>query len=214
MAGNRLSLKEKLYNKTVEKNGCLIWTGAKDAKGYGKIRIDGHYQSAHRVMYQMSNGPIPDGLVVMHSCDTPSCVNPDHLSAGTQLQNVRDMFAKGRAPIRRGERGGNSKLSTEQINQIRARFKSHDRKHGLAAIAKDYGVHRKTIQAVVHGDHWSSKPDISGKQVTFNGESLSVAAWSRKTGIGASTIHARLAAGWTVDDALSVKPERKNRVLP
>ncbi len=84
----------------VQKNpdGCWIFAGAKTSPG-GHIylsREDGSRVSAHRFSYELHVGPVPAGLVVMHSCDVPACVNPDHLRAGTQKQNVHDAIAKGR----------------------------------------------------------------------------------------------------------------------
>nr|MBA3891683.1 HNH endonuclease [Gemmatimonadaceae bacterium] len=80
---------------------CWIWIGAKNPAGYGQLRIKSamggfRISLAHRLSYELYVGPIPTGLVVMHSCDTPSCVNPAHLSVGTQADNLRDAGTKGR----------------------------------------------------------------------------------------------------------------------
>lgn len=81
---------------------CIEFTGARNEKpfDYGVIgrRIDGKTRTfkAHRVVYEYLHGPIPDGMVVMHTCDNPPCVRPDHLRLGTQGDNLRDMIAKGR----------------------------------------------------------------------------------------------------------------------
>lgn len=72
---------------------CWIWTGPTNNHGYGRF---GGSRYAHRVSYQLAHGPIPPGMVVLHRCDNPPCVNPDHLSLGTQRDNVRDMVTKGR----------------------------------------------------------------------------------------------------------------------
>jgi len=76
----------------ITESGCWLWTGSLNNKGYGTL--NGGY--AHRKSYEMHNGPIPDGLNILHYCDTPSCVRPSHLWAGTQLQNIGDAKAKGR----------------------------------------------------------------------------------------------------------------------
>ena len=76
---------------------CWEWKGARNQYGYGIIRHEGRVLRAHRWAWSLVNGPIPEGLVVMHSCDNRGCVNPDHLSVGTQADNLRDMWAKGRA---------------------------------------------------------------------------------------------------------------------
>jgi len=75
--------------------GCWIWTGALNNKGYGNFC--GGY--AHRWSYQRFVGEIPDGLNVLHRCDTPSCVNPAHLRLGSQLDNMRDAKSKGRIAV-------------------------------------------------------------------------------------------------------------------
>lgn len=78
--------------------GCWEWTGSKDGQGYGTISyapINSPYK-AHRLAYELRNGAIDKGIVIMHKCDNPGCVNPDHLQAGTQKENVRDMVRKDR----------------------------------------------------------------------------------------------------------------------
>lgn len=75
--------------------GCWLWLGP-TANGYGVFNDQGRRVRAHRAAYEQANGPIPDGMVICHKCDTPSCVNPDHLFCGTQRDNVRDMAVKGR----------------------------------------------------------------------------------------------------------------------
>ena len=80
-----------------EITGCWEWKRATNNIGYGMFRIkQGLMRTAHRVSYELFNGPIPNGMVVCHTCDNPKCVNPDHLWAGTMLDNIRDMDSKGR----------------------------------------------------------------------------------------------------------------------
>lgn len=78
-------------------SGCLEWQRAIFKAGYGAINIGGKIKYAHRVSYELHNGPIPDGMLVMHLCDNRRCVNPSHLAVGTDSDNNRDMWAKQRA---------------------------------------------------------------------------------------------------------------------
>jgi hypothetical protein len=78
--------------------GCFLWVGSASEQGYGYVGVGGgKLGKAHRVSYEHFVGPIPPGLCVLHRCDTPACVNPDHLFVGTKLDNSDDMIAKGRA---------------------------------------------------------------------------------------------------------------------
>lgn len=80
----------------VDPDGCWLWTGLADQHGYGRIHFEGRVTRAHRVSWMIHEGPIPEGQKVLHRCDTPACVRPDHLFLGTQADNMADMNAKGR----------------------------------------------------------------------------------------------------------------------
>lgn len=85
------------YTVPEPNTGCLLWNHG--AHEYGSISIDGKAHYAHRMSYELHKGPIPHGMVVCHKCDTPGCVNPEHLFISTIAGNNRDKTAKGRHPF-------------------------------------------------------------------------------------------------------------------
>lgn len=89
------TLEERFWAKVQKGEGCWEWQAAK-TNGYGRINVEGRAIPAHRLAYELTNGPIPQGLFVLHSCDNPGCVNPEHLRAGTALDNMLDRSARGR----------------------------------------------------------------------------------------------------------------------
>lgn len=90
--GERIELK----SIPIPESGCWIWTEYCNNHGYGRFRVDGKKTLAHRASYEAFIGPIPEGMLVCHKCDTPACVNPSHLFLGTDKDNVRDCINKGR----------------------------------------------------------------------------------------------------------------------
>jgi hypothetical protein len=120
---------------------CWLWAGCKDRDGYGVISDVGRTLGAHRVSYEMHHRPLPPGSVVMHSCDTPACVNPAHLSLGTKRTNAADMTNKGRRA---------SKLTREQALAIRARAAGES----VGQLAAAFEVSESTVRAIVSGRSW------------------------------------------------------------
>lgn len=84
------------HSAAPNEHGCVEWTGGRDQLGYGRISIRGTTVRAHRLSWELKNGPIPAGMIVCHKCDNPPCINPDHLFIGTHRDNAADRFAKGR----------------------------------------------------------------------------------------------------------------------
>lgn len=142
-------------------DGCWWWTAAISDNGYGKFCVKKpRLIDAHRLSYLISVGELLDGQVVCHRCDNRNCVRPDHLFAGTQLDNMRDMIAKGRAavgaalhhPNQAGEANHAAKLSEADVRNILARRAAGEKP---TIIAKDYGIAYRTLWAIVTGRRWA-----------------------------------------------------------
>lgn len=87
----------RFWARVQKGDGCWEWQGTRIAHGYGRLRVGSERVLAHRYSWRITNGPIPAGMSVLHRCDNPPCVRPDHLFLGTQLDNNRDRSAKGRS---------------------------------------------------------------------------------------------------------------------
>lgn len=90
--------KDRFWECVEVSDGCWEWTGGKDSHGYGHLRADNWRKKvgAHRFSYELHFGPIGAGLEILHQCDNPGCVRPDHLKVGTHADNMREMVARGR----------------------------------------------------------------------------------------------------------------------
>ena len=132
--------------------GCLEFTGCKDDCGYGRINRDGKLVRLHRAVWERDHGPIPAGMVVMHSCDNPCCLEPEHLFLGTQAENIADMDRKGRRKTPIGSQHSSAKLNESLIPKIRKRLVSGET---CAAIGRDYKVTEETIRAIKKGRIWT-----------------------------------------------------------
>ena len=146
-----MSLTEKMKERFLEKigggipdtNGCIKWTGNSRA-GYGRIKIAGKQVDVHRLSYMVFVGPMPEGKIVCHTCDCPSCYNPKHLYAGTHSDNRMDSARRGRAA-----NIGWPKLTVSQVMEIRdmgIRIQKRSK-----YFAEKFGVARSTIVNVIKG---------------------------------------------------------------
>ena len=104
---HEVTVEDRLKGRlTADVNGCQVYTGTKNSSGYGSIKINGKMVGSHRVAWELANGPIADGMCVLHHCDNPPCCNPDHLFLGTRKDNANDRDAKGRLVTPKGEKNG------------------------------------------------------------------------------------------------------------
>ncbi len=155
---------------------CWNWTGPLTRGGYARIRVNNKSTRAHRVVWQMLNGPITDGLHVLHNCDNKRCIRPDHLRLGTHQDNMRDMNERHPYPrrggvstvtaargerhgththpetVRRGEQQGGAKLTDEKVREIRRRAATGE---SLSAIARAFDVTRTSVNFVVTRRSWA-----------------------------------------------------------
>lgn len=116
-----LSLAERYWTYTKKGRGCWEWVGYRDPNGYGRLNVDGIPVLAHRVAWEVLNGPITADQHVLHRCDNPCCVRPEHLFLGDQIANNADKMAKKRHRygVSRGSAHGCAKLTEEQVLAIR-----------------------------------------------------------------------------------------------
>jgi len=151
------TIEERFWSK-VDKNapnGCWLWTAGK-ARGYGyfRIRTKKNKVRAHRMAWELTYGPIPEGMNVLHSCDNPPCCNPAHLFLGTQVDNVRDMMRKKRDGAfsytrrdNRGEKSANAKLNNVVIKKLKKIYAVGGVSY--AQLARGLGVNETTISRAI-----------------------------------------------------------------
>lgn len=139
----RGTLRERFYDSFTPEpmSGCWLWTKSLGPRGYGQIGVGPRCQPAraHRVSWELHRGEIPAGAGVLHKCDTPCCVNPDHLFLGDQGDNTADMMRKARAPVR---------LSRDEVQAIRQRRADGET---LRALAREMGICHRTVGRICGG---------------------------------------------------------------
>lgn len=148
---------------------CWLWRGAKkevgpDARGAIRCPVRRALVLAHRVSWELTHGPIPNGLCVCHRCDHPLCCNPTHLFLGTQAENVADMDSKNRRHVLRGESAGSAKLTWAQAQDIR---NSSTLGKSLQQLATEFGVGKSSIRRIINRETWRLLDDV---EVTSDGQ--------------------------------------------
>ncbi len=141
---------------TDDHNDCWEWMGATNSHGYGNVRLNKVYESAHRIAYQAAHGTIPDGMQVCHVCDNPPCCNPRHLMLGNAASNFCDMLIKGRQGFHKnkavGERNFNAKMTADKVREIRRKYRSNEANQ--YELAEQYGVTQTTVGLIVRNKTW------------------------------------------------------------
>lgn len=157
---------ERFWARTRRVGECLEWTGGQYKRGYGRFYTnEGTNRQAHRVAWELANGPIPDGMVVRHRCDNPPCVDPAHLELGTQEQNIQDAVDRRRYrhgddhPFRmrpelvaRGETRTQAKLTDTKVREIRARAAAGESGRSLA---REFGVSASIAGRIIRRERWT-----------------------------------------------------------
>jgi hypothetical protein len=139
----------RFWSRVDRSGDCWTWQGRRLRDGYGALTLHGQHWLAHRFSWQLHYGPIPDGQWVLHHCDVPPCLRPEHLFLGTQPENVRDMDAKGRRRSARGELSPAAKLTRVQVRDIRCRYA--EGWISSRALAAQYGVSAVQIRHIASG---------------------------------------------------------------
>lgn len=136
-----------------DSDGCWPWTRTVGNHGYGAI-FKGKQLRTHRIAYELSNGKIPEGMCVLHKCDNRKCCNPSHLFLGTHLDNIADMVAKSRNNCGKlqPDRKRRVKLTEQIAKKIIQKYKTG--KCLMTHLAKEYGMHPRTVNRIVRGQKW------------------------------------------------------------
>jgi hypothetical protein len=142
----------RLWSRVVKTESCWLWQGRATQFGHGRLRYLGRAWMAHRLVWHLTYGPIPDGMLVCHHCDNPRCVNPDHLFLGTYSDNTQDMLRKGRGNPPIGERAPAAKLTREQVRAIRDEYAAGGVFYHQ--LGTKYGVSEAMVHAIVARKQW------------------------------------------------------------
>lgn len=135
-----------------ETTGCWEWRRARTHSGYGWACWRTKTIAAHRLAWMLLIGEIGKGLWVLHKCDNPPCVNPDHLYLGNARQNTDDRLTRNRGA--RGERHGSAKLTIDQVRQIRSLYQGRGRGPSYESLMRQFHVSKSTIAYIVNGKSW------------------------------------------------------------
>lgn len=136
-----------------DESGCWNWSGYRNEKGYGRLKIDRRRILAHRYVDELLRGPMPAGLEIMHSCDNRACVRPEHLVRATHKQNMEDMAQKFRGS--RGATHCRAKLTPGEVRMIRE-FRAEGMK--ASDLGMKFGISVRHVYEICLGRSWREKP--------------------------------------------------------
>lgn len=145
-------LVDRFWQRVNKTDRCWLWIGNVGRGGYGYITHHGNNRLAHRVSYELAYGSIPENMDVLHCCDTPGCVRPDHLWVGTHSDNMQDKMRKGRSNNPSGESHWQAKLNWQQVREIRQ--KRQTGRYTLIELGKEYSVHLSLISLIAQNKIW------------------------------------------------------------
>lgn len=143
---------KRFWDKVLKTNSCWIWASHISGNGYGYFSLNNKELRAHRVAYELTKGPIPKGLHVMHTCDNPKCVNPDHLKIGTHQDNMSDMVKKGR------HHSGRTKYSDFTVYLVRMMFATCQ--WNQREIAQEIGMSAPHVKEIVRNQSRTKKVSL------------------------------------------------------
>jgi len=160
MYGPRNDPLRRFWGKVNKTKDCWVWQGYRRPTGYGMVWWRGRMAATHRVAWEITHGDVPAELCVLHHCDNPPCVRPDHLYVGTQQENMQDMNARCRARHPAGAshwmmREGGPKLSRADAELIRAWYLADNKRGQKAHLARVFGVSPGMVSAIIAGQRWA-----------------------------------------------------------
>ena len=169
MPRTTLPLISRFWPKVAKASGCWLWKAAIRRDGYGLFTNQGRHYAAHRLSWELTHGPIPDGMWVLHHCDVRACVRPDHLYLGTREQNTSDAMLRHRFKsgdeahfrahpeiVPRGERHWASRLTDDDVRDIRRRVAAGEKQ---VSLQREYELSSGLVSLIVHRKRWAHVTD-------------------------------------------------------